>query len=266
MQWLGAASLALFLTLSMMAKAQVRGMPIMHDQRMQLGTAPGSVHAGTASGSVRAGTPSGIHVGGTFSGPSSVPPGIHIGGTFSGAGVPPGIHIGSTQFPRFPNGNFRFHHHHYPRNFGYGYPYAPYYYGAYAPYALNYGYDDSPYTGYVAGTFDTSPGYEDPPQYSPSPNYTPSSSPPPVSSAPEPQSYQQQKTNRRASDELAEPTVLVFRDGHRQEVANYAIMGSTLFVLSGPRSRIPVAELDVPATERENQSRGVDFHVPAKAR
>jgi hypothetical protein len=256
MQWLGAASLALFLTLSMMATAQIRGMPITPDQRMQLGTASGSVHAGT---------PSGIHVGGTFSGPSSVPPGIHVGGTFSGAGVPPGIHIGSTVSPPFPNRDFRFHHHHHPRNLGYVYPYAPYYYGAYAPYALNYGYDDSPYTGYVAGTFDTSPEYASPPQYSPSPDYyPPSSSPPPVSSAPEPQSYQQQKPSRRASDELAEPTVLVFRDGHRQEVANYAIMGSTLFVLSGPRSRIPVAELDVPATERENQSRGVDFHVPGK--
>jgi hypothetical protein len=242
MRWLGAASLALFLTLSMMATAQMRGMSSTADQRM---------HVGTASGSVRAGTPSGIHVAGTFSGPS--------------AGVPPGIHIGSTQFPRFPNGDFRFHHHHYPRTLGYVYPYTPYYYGTYAPYALDYGYDDSPYTGYVGGTFDTSAGYASPPQYSPSPNYySPNSSPPPVSSTPEPQSYQQQKPSRRASDEFAEPTVLVFRDGHRQEVANYAIMGSTLFVLSGPRSRIPVAELDVPATERENQSRGVDFHVPGK--
>jgi hypothetical protein len=130
---------------------------------------------------------------------------------------------------------------------------------------MDYG-DDPAYTGNVAGTFNASPGYAYPPQYAPSPNYySPSSSPPPVSSTPESQSYQQQKPNRRAADEFAEPTVLVFRDGHRQEVANYAIMGSTLFVLSGPRSRIPVAELDVPATERENQSRGVDFHVPGKA-
>jgi hypothetical protein len=232
------ASLALFLTLPMMATAQMRGMPITPDQRMQLGT---------ASGSVRAGTPSGIHVGGTFSRPS--------------AGLPSGIHIGSTQFSPFPNGNSRFRHHHYPRTLGYMYPYAPYYYGAYAPYALDYDYDDSPYTGYIAGTFNSNSGYAYPPQYSPSPN----SSPAPVSSTPEPQSYQQQKPNRRASDELAEPTVLVFRDGHRQEVANYAIMGPTLFVLSGPRSRIPVAELDIPATERENQSRGLDFHVPGKA-
>jgi hypothetical protein len=67
-----------------------------------------------------------------------------------------------------------------------------------------------------------------------------------------------------ASDQFTDPTVLVFRDGHQQEVANYAIMGSTLFVLSGPRSRIPIAQLDIPATEQVNQSRGVDFHVPEK--
>lgn len=226
MRWFGAASLALFLTLSMMATAQMRGMPITPDQRMQLGTVPNSV---------RAGTPSGIHVGGTFSGPSS----------------------------GFRNPNF--HHHHYPRTFGYVSPYGPYLYGGYVPYVVDYG-DDPGYNGYVAGTFNTSPGYAYPPQYSPSPSYySPNTSPPPVNSAPEPQSHQQQKPIRSASDEFAEPTVLVFRNGHRQEVANYAIMGSTLFVLSGPRSRIPIAELDVPATERENQSRGLDFHVPGKA-
>lgn len=226
MRWLGAASLALFLTLSMVATAQMRGMPIAPDQHIQVGT---------ASGSVRAGTPSGIHVGGTFSGPS----------------------IGS----RNPN----FHHHHYPRTFGYVSPYGPYLYGGYVPYVMDYG-DDPGYNGYVAGTFNASPGYAYPPQYAPSLKYySPNNSPPPVNSTPEPQPYQQQKPNPRASAELAELTVLVFRDGHRQEVANYAIMGSTLFVLSGPRSRIPVAELDIPATERENQSRGVDFHVPGKA-
>ena len=47
-------------------------------------------------------------------------------------------------FRGFTNGNFRFRHHHYPRTLGYVYPYAPYYYGAYAPYALDYDYDDHP--------------------------------------------------------------------------------------------------------------------------
>jgi hypothetical protein len=233
MRWLAAASLALFLTLSQAATAQVRGM-------------------GTAPGSVRAGSSSGIQIGGTFSNPSAV--------------VPPGIHIGNTiAVPPFGFRNPNFPHHHFPRTFGYVLPYGPYYYGGYAPYAMDYG-DYPGYTGYVAGTFDASPypGYPYPAQYAPPPNYySPYSSPPPVNSAPAPQSYQQRRSGRddSASDN-AEPTVLVFRDGHRQEVANYAIMGSTLFVLSGPRSKIPIAELDVPATERVNQSRGIEFHVP----
>jgi hypothetical protein len=230
MRCFAAASLALFLTLSQAATAQVRGM-------------------GTAPGSVRAGSPSGIQIGGTFSNPSAV--------------VPPGIHIGNTiANPNFPFGfrNPNFHHHHFSRTFGYVLPYGPY-----APYAMDYG-DYPGYTGYVAGTFDASPypGYPYPAQYAPPPNYySPYSSPPPVNSAPAPQSYQQRRSSRddSASDD-AEPTVLVFHDGHRQEIANYAIMGSTLFVLSGPRSRIPIAELDVPATERVNQSRGIEFHVP----
>jgi hypothetical protein len=218
MRWFAAASFALFLTLSLVATAQIRGMPITPDQRIQVGPAPGSVPAGT-------------------------PPGIHIGGTIAGPSI-------------------GFHHRRYPRTFGFVSPYGPYYYGGYVPYAWDYGADPA-YTGYVAGTFDTTPysGYPYPPQYAPPPSYY---SPPPVNSTPEPQSYQQRRSDR-ASDEFAEPTVLVFRDGHRQEIANYAIMGSTLFVLSGPRSRIPIAELDIPATERVNQSRGVDFHVPAKA-
>ena len=102
-----------------------------------------------------------------------------------------------------------------------------------------------------------------PPQYAPPAYYVSRSAPPPAPSAPQPESYQRQPSNsHQTSEEPAEPTVLVFRDGHREEIANYAIMGSTLFVLSGPRARIPVAELDIPATERVNQDRGVDFKVP----
>lgn len=60
-----------------------------------------------------------------------------------------------------------------------------------------------------------------------------------------------------------EPTVLVFRDGHRMEVTNYAIVGKELINLSGkgPR-RIPLADLDLTATTRENDERGIGFHVP----
>jgi len=59
------------------------------------------------------------------------------------------------------------------------------------------------------------------------------------------------------------PTVLVFRDQHREEVTNYAIVGQTLWNFSGQRTRkIPLADLDVVATEKANDDRGVVFRIP----
>jgi hypothetical protein len=57
-------------------------------------------------------------------------------------------------------------------------------------------------------------------------------------------------------------TVLVFRDQHKQEVRNYAIVGQTLWSF-GPRTqKIPLAELDVTATSKANDDRGLTFRVP----
>ena len=58
-------------------------------------------------------------------------------------------------------------------------------------------------------------------------------------------------------------TVLVFRDRHTEEIQNYAIVGKTLWVFTEQRARkIPVAELDVPATTKANEDRGTDFRWP----
>jgi hypothetical protein len=60
------------------------------------------------------------------------------------------------------------------------------------------------------------------------------------------------------------PTVLVFKDGHKQEVGNYAIVGSNLFDLSsGRRQKIALSDLDVDATQKANEDRGVDFRLPS---
>jgi hypothetical protein len=62
------------------------------------------------------------------------------------------------------------------------------------------------------------------------------------------------------------PTVLVFKDGHQSDVLNYAIVGDTLFDLSAGRTRkIRLADLDLPATRKANDDRGVDFQIPASA-
>lgn len=58
-------------------------------------------------------------------------------------------------------------------------------------------------------------------------------------------------------------TVLVFRDQHREEVSNYAIVGQTLWSFSGQRTKkIPLADLDIVATQKANDDRGVAFHAP----
>jgi hypothetical protein len=57
--------------------------------------------------------------------------------------------------------------------------------------------------------------------------------------------------------------VLVFTDKHTQEVENYAIVGQTLWVFSELRAtKIPLSSLDLDATTKANEERGVDFHVP----
>lgn len=64
-------------------------------------------------------------------------------------------------------------------------------------------------------------------------------------------------------DDVGPMTVLVFRDGTRKEVKNYAIMGKELIVLgSGSLRRVQLADLDLPATKSENDGRGLDFRLP----
>jgi hypothetical protein len=59
-------------------------------------------------------------------------------------------------------------------------------------------------------------------------------------------------------------TVLVFKDGRQVEVENYAIVGNTLYDLSGGgRHKIPLTDLDLDATTKQNDDRGIDFTVPS---
>jgi hypothetical protein len=58
-------------------------------------------------------------------------------------------------------------------------------------------------------------------------------------------------------------TILVFKDGHKVEVGNYAIVGSYLFDLTqGHRMKIALSDLDLPATQKANEDEGIDFSVP----
>lgn len=63
------------------------------------------------------------------------------------------------------------------------------------------------------------------------------------------------------------PAVLVFRDKHREEVQNYGIVGRTLWIFSEQRARkVSLTELDLPATTKANEERGLDFRVPPPGR
>jgi len=58
-------------------------------------------------------------------------------------------------------------------------------------------------------------------------------------------------------------TMLVFRDQHKQEVHNYAIIGQTLWNFAPQHTqKIPLSDLDLPATTKANEERGVTFRVP----
>lgn len=63
-----------------------------------------------------------------------------------------------------------------------------------------------------------------------------------------------------------DPTALVFKDGHQIDVGNYAIVGQTLYDLTpGHPRKIALADLDLPATEKQNDDRGVSFQLPPSA-
>ena len=65
------------------------------------------------------------------------------------------------------------------------------------------------------------------------------------------------------------PAVLVYRDGRTEEISSYSIIGVTLytkadFYSTGSWTRkIQLAELDLPATIKQNHERGLPFQLPS---
>jgi hypothetical protein len=65
------------------------------------------------------------------------------------------------------------------------------------------------------------------------------------------------------------PAVLVYRDGHTEELSSYSIIGESIHTKSnywttGTWTRtIPVADLDIAATLQQNEKRGVNFELPS---
>jgi hypothetical protein len=65
------------------------------------------------------------------------------------------------------------------------------------------------------------------------------------------------------------PAVLVYRDGHQEEVTSYTIIGDTLnaradhWTSSGWTRKIELSSLDIPATLKLNDERGSHFRLPS---
>jgi hypothetical protein len=63
-------------------------------------------------------------------------------------------------------------------------------------------------------------------------------------------------------EEKPATTIVVFRDGRRSEVQNFAVVGQTLWVFTVERARkIRISDLDVEATKEVNTDRGIDFRL-----
>jgi hypothetical protein len=56
---------------------------------------------------------------------------------------------------------------------------------------------------------------------------------------------------------------LILKDGRRIEAAGYALVGSTLWILNAQdATKISLSDVDVDATQKENQKRGINVVIP----
>ena len=150
-------------------------------------------------------------------------------------------------------------------------PYSRYY-GIGIPYGVPVtGWADSDYPGYFDSTgYDPSTGQGDdsvegyaqqatdqgppPPYQEPPPAEQPSAEPQPAPAPP------------AAAPENEDAVTLVFKDGRPPEqIHNYALTRTTLYVRDQHRRDIPVDQLDLAATQKVNHEAGIDFHVPGAA-
>jgi hypothetical protein len=178
---------------------------------------------------------------------------------------PYGYGYGSHHHQPYSNGSYRGDR--YSRG-GWGYA-LPYYYIPFGDYGYGYDYVGGPdiYSGPPAMYSGPAIGPNDPTlhiivEQAPAQSYRPPTDDAQAEVASPPPKIQEQPSAAR-DVKPREPTVLVFRDGHQQEVGNYAIMGQTVYVLDDRTQKIPLANLDVPATVKANDDRGMEFKVPA---
>ncbi len=144
------------------------------------------------------------------------------------------------------------HRHHYV-------PYAPpYTYAVPVPYSMDIG----PTEGTDNGVDDSEDTYQGGPTIFDRRGSGASSYIPPIQDVPAPHTQSADASIADPEPPQA-PTILVFKDGRKLEVGNYAIVGQTLFDLTpGHARKIALADLDLEASRQLNDDRGVQFQVP----
>jgi hypothetical protein len=74
----------------------------------------------------------------------------------------------------------------------------------------------------------------------------------------------QQENANQSKAQIHAQTVLVYLDGHTEEISNYAIVGKTIWIFNESHARkVALADLNLEATKRDNEDRGIEFVVPA---
>lgn len=187
----------------------------------------------------------------------------------NGFGVSPvPQHFGQPRFTVAPGQPIHGHdgHHH-----NHTYPYAGFYY-PYYPVIDPYMYSGPMDAGPNGDQAESDDQYQGGPTIfdrrgpgGPAPNnYYPSQ--PPAALNPSAEAPATSAPAGEGAPEQPEPsTILVFKDGHKLEVENYAIVGTNLFDLSaGHRQKIPIADLDVTATQKANEDQGIEFKLPSQ--
>jgi hypothetical protein len=157
-----------------------------------------------------------------------------------------------------------------PTNTGQIFYYYPYLYAVPVPYPLDIS-DNGP--------SEDDPNYQGGPTVFDRRGSGPASYIPPVSASPDQNQVQNQIQNQDHPDAAqdapaadsnsdsqtaSEPTVLIFKDGHQLEIDNYAIVNQTLYDLTlGHPRKIALADLDLAATQKQNDDRGITFELPS---
>jgi hypothetical protein len=84
-----------------------------------------------------------------------------------------------------------------------------------------------------------------------------------------PPDYAGDQTGKSSAQPELPPTVLIFRDGHSEQIPDYAIIGNTIYARgdywqSGHWTKnIQLSALNIPATMRANHENGVKFTLPS---